>query len=53
MHLRSFATTQLLGQESIELRAPHDQRQVIAMMPVCSKDVLAEVVEQTKIIQKE
>ena len=53
MHLRSFATTQLLGQESIELRAPHDQRQVIAMMPVCSKDVLAEVVEQAKIIQKE
>jgi len=53
MHLRSFATTQLLGQESIELRAPHDQRQVIGMMPVCSKDVLAEVVEQAKIIQKE
>ena len=53
MHLRSFAATQLLGQESIELRAPHDQRQVIGMMPVCSKDDLAKVIVQAKIVQNE
>ena len=53
MHLRSFGVTQLLSQESIELRAPHDQRQVIGTMPVCLKDDLPEVIEQAKIVQKE
>ena len=53
MHLQSFGATQLLTRESIELRAPHDQRQVIETMPVCSKNDLHEVVKQAKIVQKD
>ena len=53
MHLQSFGATQLLTRESIELRAPHDRRQVIGTMPVCSRNDLHEVVEQSKIAQKD
>ncbi len=53
MLLQSFGTNYFPSQESIELRAPHDQRQVIGMMPVCSTDDLAEVIKQAKVIQKE
>ncbi len=53
MHLQSFGATQILTRESIELRAPHDQRQVIGTMPVCSKKDLHEVVKQSKIVQKD
>lgn len=53
MHLRSFGATQLLSQKSIDLRAPHDQRQVIGTMPVCSKEDLDEVIKQAKRTQKD
>jgi acyl-CoA reductase-like NAD-dependent aldehyde dehydrogenase len=52
MYLQSFGANQIQNQESIELRAPHDQKQVIGMMPVCSRKDLDEVVEQAKIAQK-
>ena len=53
MHLQSFGATQLLIRESIELRAPHDRQQVIGTMPVCSKNDLHDVVEQSRIVQKD
>jgi acyl-CoA reductase-like NAD-dependent aldehyde dehydrogenase len=52
MYLQSFGANQIQNQESIELRAPHNQKQVIGMMPVCSRKDLDEVVEQAKIAQK-
>ena len=52
MYLQSFGANQIQNQESIELRAPHNQKQVIGMMPVCSKKDLDAVVEQAKIAQK-
>jgi len=53
MRLQSFGTNYFPSRESIELRAPHDQQQVIGTMPVCSADDLAEVIKQAKVTQKE
>ena len=53
MYLQSFGANQIQSQESIELRAPHDQQQIIGTMPVCSKDDLSQVVEQAKVVQRE
>ena len=53
MFLQSFGTNYFTSRASIELRAPHDQQQIIGMMPVCSTDDLTKVIKQAKVIQKE